>query len=742
MDCVTEQSYFELKLLTLTGQGLSDDESALGVIEAYLSGKPAKSKKQKSVNNNQLFWSSKFLWDLSEEVLKSEAFILALAQYFTVDDCSNFSLLEQLTYKAPEVTRKGIRSSEIVLRPNSSKWIEVKQLAERVPKELHELINICQAFQRAHNDRLELVAKYHEPFKALTVFELLSYSSVYAFKYLFDTPDALDGSVISTDERFRALKKLVEWKLSIAEPNSFALTDSVIGQSLKVHQSPLVFPSQDDSSIPEFYLYHFEKLIQAQVELDGFLSRSVTPFCFDDECEYYLDGDRLEKHKNSDEGHQVWLLNGKKQSLIDGYWLKRGLQEFIDRGLAGGIIGTPENHEDNQIAYIKSLGTDLQLSEIYGLDKIIQTDSGLKVDIHQALLSLELMIAFYNKDYIKVFAENFYKTGDWKESLGLLALSGLIDPTNMQNRFPITWQNWQQKAQNIVGWTVSGTFPKGNIKAAEAILDFWTLDFKKWSAKLKTNNHENLPQLTERPIFKLGNYSVQLPWMMANQLTNVNVINTLRRFANKRPELKSETQRIETNLGNQFRKRGFTVIESYMPERKEGFNPGEIDLICVLENTVLVIEVKSTYRRASQREVLRYKHTTLRKAGIQVKRKTAAVKQLLKTDNQFQSLLGIKAPESYNIVGWIADTSLEYDHEHFNGYLKVSVEELHITLTDSVDLLMSRSEIVDQSEADECKSPTTLYPQGFNSLTFVNAIEESKVWANRGGLTSQNYDIG
>lgn len=485
------------------------------------------------MNKDQLFWSSKFLWDLGDEVLNSEAFILALARYFSGDNFSNFRLLEQITYKAPEAIRKGIRSSEIVLRANSSKWTEAKRLAERIPDELNELINICKAFQKAHKDRIELVAKYQKPFKALTVFELLSYLSVYAFKYLFDSPEAFDGSMISTSERFHALKELVEWKLRIVEPNSFLLNDSVIGESLKAHQSPFVFPSQEDSAIPDFYLHHFEKLMQAQVELDGFLSRSVTPFCLDDECEYYLDGDRLEMHKNSDMGHQIWLLNGQKQSLIDGYWLNRGLQEFIDRGLAGGMIGSAENHEDNQTAYIKSLGAYLQLSEIYGLNKSVQTDNGLKVDIHQALLSLELMIAFYNKDYIKVFAINLHKTGDWQESLGLLALSGLIDPANMQNRFPITWQNWKKKAQNIVGWTVSDTFPKGNIKAAEAILDFWSLDIKKWSTQLKANNHDNLPQLTERPIFKVGSYCVQLPWMMASQLTGVNVINTLRRFANK-----------------------------------------------------------------------------------------------------------------------------------------------------------------------------------------------------------------
>lgn len=128
-------------------------------------------------------------------------------------------------------------------------------------------------------------------------------------------------------------------------------------------------------------------------------------------------------------------------------------------------------------------------------------------------------------------------------------------------------------------------------------------------------------------------------------------------------------------------------------------DPGEIDLICVLDNTVLVIEVKSTYRRSSKREAIRYRDSTLRKAGTQTHSKTEAVKTLLRSDGEFQSLLGINNPETTKVVGWIADTSLEYDHEYFNGYLKVSVEELYIALNDAADLLLSNSEILGQSDS-------------------------------------------
>ena len=179
---------------------------------------------------------------------------------------------------------------------------------------------------------------------------------------------------------------------------------------------------------------------------------------------------------------------------------------------------------------------------------------------------------------------------------------------------------------------------------------------------------------------------------------SVNVINTLRRFANKIPELQSETSRIETRLGAQFKQRGFTVIE-----------------------------VKSTYRGTSKREAIRYKHTTLRKAGQQIKRKTEAVNSLLETDESFRAFLGIKSSMDCHVIGWIADTSLEYDHKYFNGYLKVSVEDLHIALRDEAEML------VDFMALDESKVKhnelTTLYPQGFSVMEFIKVVQESKVWS-------------
>ena len=160
MDCAMKECYFDQKVSTLIEQGLNADESAIEVIEAYLAGKPERTKKQKRINKDQLFWSSVFLFDLSVEVLNSEVFTLALARYFSIETVSNFYLVETIAYKAPGVVRRSIKRSEVVLLPASGKWLEVKQLADRIPTELADLTDVCKAFQKAHKERLDLLSKY------------------------------------------------------------------------------------------------------------------------------------------------------------------------------------------------------------------------------------------------------------------------------------------------------------------------------------------------------------------------------------------------------------------------------------------------------------------------------------------------------------------------------------------------------------------------------------------------------
>jgi len=125
-----------------------------------------------------------------------------------------------------------------------------------------------------------------------------------------------------------------------------------------------------------------------------------------------------------------------------------------------------------------------------------------------------------------------------------------------------------------------------------------------------------------------------------------------------------------------------------MPERTTHGDAGEVDVVCVRDGVVLVMEVKSTFLRSSQRQAWHHATSTLRMAGGQLKRQVDAVITDLGGKRTLAQDLGAALPAQVREVhGWIVDTSIECDHQRFSGFLKVSLEEVLIALRDDRELL-------------------------------------------------------
>jgi hypothetical protein len=188
---------------------------------------------------------------------------------------------------------------------------------------------------------------------------------------------------------------------------------------------PLVLPSEDTGTKAHVLLDIFGQLVQAQVELSEFLSQSVNPFCFDDSLHFAVCNEVLTlKHLETDI-ENTWVRNGNRQWMLRGYWFNLAMGDFITSGMATIQIGKNENHEANQMACIKALATQLELQRVYGFTSTVTTSSGFNVNLFQALLSQELMIAFYLKDFISAFNEEYEKFVDWQKAIGLVVLKGL-----------------------------------------------------------------------------------------------------------------------------------------------------------------------------------------------------------------------------------------------------------------------------------------------------------------------------
>lgn len=706
--------------------GKSPRDAALGIVEHYLDGWPSGGKKKVSqADRDQAFWSSDFLMELPSEVWSTEPCTLALVRYFLQARTANSSLLCRIARAAPETLCFAVRRSGLVLRPGSSRYAELTALGKDVP-EVAQLCGVLELFQVAYRERLEALEASRDCIASLSPFEILIYSSLHAFRFLVPAQMGR-ASPGGEDERlpdqvyWDALNHLLAWKLATAPESALRLTQEDIARSIRDHLSPLLFPPLSSGVATGGYSGEFAQAIADQVEFDEFVSRSAEVFCYDDSVRFVRRAESLEIEVVDPAVRTAWDRGSQKLDRLHEYWLHRAFDLCASEDVAPATIGKSENHDANRIAWVRALRTQLRLIEVYGLEETVSVGSGQRIPLFTTLLSLELMSAFFGKEFLLPFLNHLSESDDPLEALSRLAFQGLRD--GFQLRFPVTWSNRAEKVEKIVGWTVNGDLPMGCPRIAAGVLDFWTSDWAELGKRLRTGASGLMPELLERPVLRLGDVFVQLPWMVGTQNNSTAAINNLRRIGARRRDARDETRRIEGRLSRLFESRGFRTIVNWEPGAGGPDNPGEVDLICVRDEIVMVCELKSTYLRRSQRDAWLHLSSTLRKAGKQVARKVAAVERALKQSAEFAGTLGLTVggPQP-KLSGWIVDTSIEGDHQRFEGFLKVSLEEVIIALRDDVHLLQPPPQVC-----------ATLYPSGFSASRFVEVLESEEVWS---GLAS------
>ena len=722
-------NYCDRRFQRLIDIGVSTPAAVEDGALAYLDNKPTT-----RAERNAAFWSSSLLTDLPTRAWQSQAMMLALAQYMGQERVSNMAMLANVAAVAPDVLVRAVRCSGVVLMQHSPRRTELDLVAGFNPR-IVELCKVLDIFDLAYRQRTSAVFLWQSMLAELSPVELLSYASLYAFEHW--VPARVNKAGPSAESQadmqaaWDAVNDILLWKLANCTDDSTRLTDSVIGPALAKHLSPFLFPSPGGALARHDLREAFANLVAAQIELNSFVEQSANAFSYDHSIEFVRVGERLEIRELDATSRAEWDSNSRKLSALHNYWFYRAMDAFVGSGMATRQIGSAENHELHRVAYIKALRTQLQLTDVYGVSDTVTTDAGDGVPLFQALLSLELMNVFFQCDFLETYVKHLHSTGNWAMALSMLAFNGLRDGN--QNRFPLTWSSREAKIANMMGWTVAAEHPQGNPRHAAAIVDFRTSDWSKLATRLRDGVAGLRPDLFERPILKLGQMLVQLPWVVGLQNNSTAAINNLRRLGARRNEARAETQRIETQLGAMLEGRGFKVVLNWKPPVGPDGNAGEVDVICARDGTVLVLEVKSTYLRRSQQDAWQHETTTLRKAGQQVHRKVAAVQLALATEPELVSELGKRlglepgAPAPA-MCGWIVDTSIECDHQRFGGFLKVSVEELLIALRDDRHLLHDPNGMFAQTAPAVRAVPQSLYPLGFSAGRLMEVVETQAVW--------------
>jgi Holliday junction resolvase-like predicted endonuclease len=735
-------NYYDNLFARLVGDGISQPIAVERVATAYLDQRPLPVGKKKLTKKERdsLFWASDVVKGCPSDAWGGEAMPLALARYLGQEPVAADGLVKRVAREAPEALVRAVRHAGLVLNPHSARRVELNQAAS-VSEAVAELCRVLDVFTEAHRKRVAALEAQKAQLAELSAFDLLLYASLYAFEVLvprdFNVKAPAPTSGADVQVAWDALSDLLAWKLAGSSSSSLKLTDDGIGRSIARHLRPVLFESGTAVASEALRnLRGFHALMDAQIELNEFISRSADAFSYDDSIRFERRGERIEIVEVDPAAREAWQRDGLKLERLHGYWFHRAVDTYVKQvavDRATWTIGRPENAEANRLAWLRAVQAQLRLREAYGVADEVTSDSGDAVDIFRALLSLDLMSAFFLRDFLAAFAERVDASGGWIVALQRLTMDGLRD--GLQNRMPLTWSSRDSKVSNITGWTVTKSEPAGNPGMASAILDFWSYDMVATAERLQRNEPGLQPHLFERPVLKFGATLVQLPWVVGMQNNSSAVINNLRRLGARRGQARDEARRIEAGLAQLLESRGFTTLLNWVPPR-EVEDAGEVDLIAALDGHMFVIEVKSTFMRRSQREAWLHASTTLRKAGEQLRRKVEAVSLAIASDPEFRAMLGLtedRIPTRHH--GWIADTSIEWDHQRFSGFLKVSVEELLIALRDDHHLLNDPDGLLagnygaDRSlETDTSESASTLYPDGFNAERFVDVIETGAVW--------------
>ena len=691
------KNYYEEKFDSLFTE--FDPKKALEKIVEDLLYKSSQPKYFDYKNKFDMFWQSNFIKLLTVDEVRSENYILALSQYirYTITDkniCINYLKLDIQSFIL------AVRYSGIILNSEHDSWGILKEISQEFDSE--ELCGFIQTVTHLQLQYKHRLAVYEDIQNKLNIGQItaMSFSSLYAYEYLvpnkdfFQLPYQFDSEEKNSAEVvWRAFDEIIK----TSRKNTKKLTEKSLALALKFKMIPFLLGEGMTSELKTQYDL-FKNLVAIKVELINYKRNVLESFSFDSTVKYILKNESL-SYLNQRNVKDNWL---EKHSLLLNYWLIVGSQRLFDSDYIYRILPTGDNLEANAIALSKAFGVKEQLKQIYGICEL--KINNVELDLFDVMKTIYLSQAHYLKDHIQQIEEFLPRSTSHLEALSKLMMHGFMIG---ENRMPFTFATEQEKSKRMSSWIVEGSTNE-KIKKMNQILKFWTCDL-----------YDLNDQVTymQKPFYRIDDFIFQFPWLTAFQNLNTAMINYVRKLHKNRLELKSETDQIELNLAEKLDKIGFQVFCQYVPS--EG-NAGEIDLIAMYENHVIVAEVKSTYIRSSIQEIYEYKNFVLNKASYQLDNKVEYIKRhfLSKHFGDINDVI---------IHSWIIDTTLEFDHEYFGDHLKVSLDEVIITSNCESEFMQKLVDEQFDFEKDEVK---------IDPIQFLESIEKNTFWSKQ----LSNYD--
>ena len=686
------QNYYENKFESLfLGYGYEIAKEKIVEDLLYMSSQP---KYGIYKNKFDMFWKSSFIKLLTNDDVKSENYILALSQYIRFNLVDKYVCVDYLKLDVQSFIL-AVRYSGLILHSDHHSWYVLKEIEREVNNEkLSIFFQTVKHLKSKYNHRLETFEDIESKLN-LGQITAMAFGSLYAYEYLIPNQDYVDYLPYQFDENEDNSPETV-WKafdeiVKTSKKNTKKLTEQSIALALRNKLMP--FLTSEGMTLQLYEQYElYKKLIAIKIEIINYKRNVLESFCFDKSVNYSVNNSEL-IFTNAKVKKDNW---SKKNSLLINYWLSIGAEKLLNSDAMYSIINTSDNLEANAIALSKAFGIQEQLKQVYGISDF--SINHQKFDAYETMITMTLSQAHYLKDHIEKFMSFLSKAENNLQALSQLTMHGLVIG---ENRMPFTFAKREDKVKRMSSW-VSGTSNNVKKKKMDSILNFWSCDLY---------NENDVSTLQQKPFYKIDDFIFQFPWLTAYQNLNTTMINYVRKLHKNRLELKEETDNIEVNLAEKFKKAGFQVFCQHQPTIG---NAGEIDLIAIYENHIIVAEVKSTYIKSSIQEIYEYRNFTLNKAAYQLSKKEAYVRN--KFLNQYFGNL-----DDVKIHSWIIDTTLEFDRQYFGDHLKVSMDEIIISLSGKNDIMES---IVDGVFDEEVVN-------NIDPLKFIDDIENDKFWKHQ-----------
>ncbi len=678
----------------------SDKDKALNQIVKIFLYRNTKFSMPENLNKTDIFFQSDFIHLLQKAHLQNDNWQLALSQYFRFGKIAESQIISFLDLDE-ESTILSIRLSGIINNLNHLSWTSIKNQQNNYPK-LNSFIKVVEYLNQQYQSISDAYLSINKKWQ-WTHLDVLVFASLYLYEIVLTQqsdsiviPYQIDTETpIQQEKIFNALHSMVV----TAHKSRKLLTDKNLRPSLNSRIEPFIYGKNLTTlKIQEYE--DFKQSIALKVELGLFSDFVFNAFSYNKSINYTLKNEKL-NHTVSSSDNDFY---SEKFTVLQMYWKWRGIK-CIDESILNKEKFNYWLKENEPIHVAEALADThaaiLLLKEIYGVEKIVLNNEQ-EYDIFNTLFTINMQQKYYQKSFIDPFLE-FYQINPAHpfKTLGILTLTNYITG---QNFYPIITGTKENKAKNMgKAWLTEGS-NREKVKKMTAILDFW-------SCNLNANDQDSY---IEKPFYELDGRIIQIPQRIGKQNIYGSIVNYLRKLHKNRESLKNETNSIENYLAKLFIDHKLRAFCQYIPQDKL---IGEIDLIVVEDNTILIIELKSTFLKTNLKEAYQYQNFTLKKAAFQLDRKLKYIQENYTefTDKEFQNI---------KFHSWIVDTTLEADHKYFNKHLKISLEELIINLKNHCDFIDFYKNLPEHYNNE------TDYKEKFSLQKLVEQIEKNIFWKN------------